>query len=179
MPIPAATIRNPPSAGPSARAKLNSIPFRAMAGIKPCCGTSSGRTARQVGASSASPIDKASVKRSSAQGVIKCSAVRIASATATENIHTSVVSISFRRSKMSPKAPAGSARRKNGNAEAVCVSATSSGPAPCETISHAAPTPCINVPISETRSATNRFRNIGRRSGRHVLHSVPTSLGCA
>ena len=177
--IPDAAMRNPPSAGPIARAKLNSMPFRAMAGINPSCGTTSGRTARQVGASSASPIDKASVKKSRTQGVIKCSTVRTASTTAAENIHTSVVSISFRRSKMSPKAPAGSASRKNGNAEAVCVSATSSGPAPCETISHAAPTPYINVPISETRSATSRFRNIGRRSGRHVLHSVPTSLGCA
>jgi len=155
------------------------MPFRAMADINPSCGTTSGRTARQVGASSASPIDKASVKRSSTKGVIKCSTVRTASTIATENIHISVVSISFRRSRMSPKAPAGSASRKNGNAEAVCVSATSSGPAPCETISHAAPTPCINVPTSETRSATSRFRNIGRCSVRHVLHSVPPSLGCA
>src|SRR6267378_809704 len=174
-----ATTSNPPCAGPIARARLNSMPFRAMAGINPSCGTTSGRTARQVGASSASPIDNASVKRSNAQGVIKCRAVRTASTTATENIHISVVSISFRRSKMSPKAPAGNASRKNGNAETVCVSATSSGPAPCETISHAAPTLCINVPTSETRSATNRFRNTGRRSTRHVLHSGPTSLGCA
>src|SRR3984893_19186058 len=70
---------------------------------------------------------------------------------------------------MSPMAPAGSARRKNGSVEAVWVSATYIGPAPTETMSHAAPTPCMNVPISDTTSATSSWRKIGVRNGRHRL----------
>src|SRR5437016_8657317 len=56
-------------AGPIARAKLNSMPLSAMAGNKSSRGTTSGRTARHVGASSASPIERASVKSSSIHGV--------------------------------------------------------------------------------------------------------------
>lgn len=118
-PLPATAIRNPPRAGPIARAKLNSMLLSAMAGNKSSRGTTSGRTARHVGASSASPIERASVKSSSIHGVIQCSRVSAASATATDNIHTSVITISLRRSKMSPRAPAGSASRKNGSADAV------------------------------------------------------------
>ena len=51
------------------------------------------------------------------------------------------------------EAPAGSAKRKNGSVEAVCVNATRSGLAPIDTISHADPTPCMNVPTSDTTSA--------------------------
>ena len=75
----------------------------------------------------------------------------------------------MRRSTMSPADPAGSASRKNGRDEAVCVSATYMGPAPSETISQAAPTLCMKVPISETTSATNRLRKVGTRRGRNKL----------
>jgi hypothetical protein len=54
---------------------------------------------------------------------------------------------------MSPSDPAGNAKRKKGSVEAVCVSATYSGLAPSDTMSHAEPTPCMNVPTSETMSA--------------------------
>src|SRR2546428_1114791 len=70
---------------------------------------------------------------------------------------------------MSPIDPAGSARRKNGSVEAVWVSATYIGPAPSETMSHAAPTPCMNVRTSDTTSATSSSRKIGVRNGRHKL----------
>ena len=70
---------------------------------------------------------------------------------------------------MSPIAPAGRAKRKNGSVDAVCVSATYIGPAPSDTISHAAPTLCMNVPMSETTSAMSKLRKIGVRSGRHKL----------
>src|SRR2546426_6591132 len=70
---------------------------------------------------------------------------------------------------MSPIDPAGSARRKNGSVEAVWVSATYIGPAPSETMSHAAPTPCMNVPTSDAMSATSSWRKIGVRNGRHRL----------
>src|SRR5215469_11917251 len=70
---------------------------------------------------------------------------------------------------MSPMAPAGSAKTKNGSAEAVCVSATKIGPALSEIMSQAAPTLCMNVPISERTSAMNRFRKVGARNGRQRL----------
>src|SRR6516162_5857513 len=38
-----------------------------------------------------------------------------------------------------------------------------------ETINHAAPTFCMNVPTSEARSAISRLRNVGTRSGRPKL----------
>jgi hypothetical protein len=40
-------------------------------------------------------------------------------------------------------------------------------PAPSDTISHADPTPCMNVPMSETTSAISSRRKIGVRSGCH------------
>ena len=43
-------------------------------------------------------------------------------------------------------------------------------------ISHAAPTLCINVPMSETKSAIRRLRNIGMRSGRQGLDDVEESV---
>ena len=95
--------------------------------------------------------------------------VAAASAIATHTIHVSVYRISRRRSTMSPMAPAGNAKRKNGRVEAVCVSATYSGLAPIDTMSHAAPTLCMNVPTSDTTSAMSSWRKIGVRSGRHKL----------
>jgi len=70
---------------------------------------------------------------------------------------------------MSPIAPAGRAKMKKGNADAVRVSATYIGHAPSETISHAAPTFCMNVPMSETTSARSRLRKVGVRNGRQRL----------
>src|SRR5690242_17268964 len=58
---PKAAITRPARAGPTARAKLNSIPFRAEAAAKSSFGTNSGRMARQDGASNASPADSAKV----------------------------------------------------------------------------------------------------------------------
>src|SRR6266849_588048 len=77
--------------------------------------------------------------------------------------------MSLRRSTISPAEPAGSASRKNGSEEAVWVSATYIGPAPSDTINHAAPTLCMNVPISEMTSASNRLRKTANRNGRHKL----------
>src|SRR5882672_6993804 len=70
---------------------------------------------------------------------------------------------------MSPMAPAGSAKTKNGSADAVWVSATYIGPAPSDTMSHAAPTVCMNVPTSDMTSAIRRLRKSGVRNGFHRL----------
>jgi hypothetical protein len=68
--------------------------------------------------------------------------------------------------------PAGSARMKKGNAEAVWIKAMCIGLLLSEVISHAAPTLCMNVPISETKSAMSRFRKSPTRSGRHALKDL-------
>src|SRR5580704_16930302 len=52
---PATEIRLLASAGPTARARLNSIPLSADAAARSSLGTSSGRMARQAGVSNASP----------------------------------------------------------------------------------------------------------------------------
>ena len=153
-PMPAKAITKPANAGPTARAKLNSMPFSAEAAGKSSFETSSGKTARHVGVSNASPAESANVRTSSRTGDILPAIVIAASAAATTTIHVSVRRITLRRSTMSPIAPAGSAKMTNGKADAVCVSATYMGPALRDTISQAAPTLCMKVPTSETTSAT-------------------------
>src|ERR1700674_911688 len=49
------------------------------------------------------------------------------------------------------------------------MSATENGPAPKETISHAAPTLCMKAPTSERTFAMSRCRKIGTRNGRHKV----------
>src|SRR5271169_6918978 len=65
---PAAAMRTPASAGPTARARLNSIPFSADAAARSSLETSSGRIARQVGVSNASPAERVNVSTSSSHG---------------------------------------------------------------------------------------------------------------
>src|SRR5262249_52974179 len=82
---------------------------------------------------------------------------------------------------MSPIAPAGRAKRKNGSDEAVCVSATNVGSAPSQTMSQAAPTLCMKVPMSDNRSAMKRLLNIGVRRGAQRdggVRSVTRLLDC-
>src|SRR5262249_38430464 len=126
---------------------------------------SPGKGARHVVVSRASPAATANVNTSNSHGEMTPLIVRIASAVAAATIQYSVIRISFRRSTISPRAPAGSANRKNGNDEAGWGSATSAGLAPSGTISHAAPTPCINRARADRRSATKRFLKSGFRSG--------------
>ena len=49
------------------------------------------------------------------------------------------------------------------------MSATYIGPALSDNINHAAPTTCMNAPMSLTTLASSRLRNTGTRSGRHKL----------
>src|SRR5215472_17381677 len=62
---PATAITKPAAAGPTARARLNSMPFKAEADAKSSLGTNSGKIARQVGVSNASPAERANVNASS------------------------------------------------------------------------------------------------------------------
>ena len=175
-PTPATAISAPASAGPTARARLNSIPFNADAAARSALGTSSGRMARHVGVSSASPAEIANVKASSSHGVIAPANVNTASSAAMATIQAWVNRISLRRSTMSPMDPAGSASRKKGSEDAVCVRATYKGPAPKDTISQAAPTLCMKVPMSETTSAMRRLRNVGTRTRDHKLRDDSSDL---
>src|SRR5271154_6871981 len=101
---PAADMITPASAGPTARARLNSIPLSAEAAARSSFGTNSGRIARHAGVTPAM--------------------VKTARTSATPIIHDSVKRTSLRRSTISPAEPAGSASKKYGNEAAVCVSAT-------------------------------------------------------
>src|SRR5580693_2966990 len=178
VPMPANAIAKPANAGPTARAKLNSMPLSADAAGRSSFRTNSGNTARQVGVSNASPADRAKVRMSSSTGDILPAMVSPARMVATRTIHVSVNKITLRRSTISPIAPAGSASRKNGNADAVWIRATYMGPALSDTINQAAPTLCINVPTSETTSAMSKLRKIDDLRGRHKL-AEPGLDGCA
>src|SRR5216684_1777229 len=56
--------KTPANAGPTARARLNSIPLSAEAASRSSFATNSGRTARHVGVSKASPAESANVSAS-------------------------------------------------------------------------------------------------------------------
>jgi hypothetical protein len=71
VPTPAMAITTPARAGPTARARLNSIPFNVRAGDKSSFDTSSGKIALQAGDSRASPIESANVRKSKSQGPTK------------------------------------------------------------------------------------------------------------
>src|SRR6266513_2424950 len=93
---PATAIISPARPGPTARDRLNSIPFNAIAGDRSSFGTSSGKIARHVGASIASPAESPKVSRSSNHGVIVRVIVVAASTMAIPSIHISVRRITLR-----------------------------------------------------------------------------------
>ena len=101
---PVTAMIRPANAGPTARARLNSIPFSADAFASSTLGTNSGKRARQDGVSNASPAESAKVNSSSNHGVIKPARVRITMSNATAAIHDSVARINLRRSTISPAA---------------------------------------------------------------------------
>src|SRR5882672_1083406 len=84
-----------------------------------------------------------------------------------------------RRSKMSARAPAGSASTNRGRVVAACTSDTMSGDGASSVISHAAAESCIQVPMLEATSAIQSARNSGRRSGLQAEGAVMTpNLRC-
>src|SRR5271154_4011220 len=80
---PAAAMTTPARAGPTARARLNSIPLSAVAGAISSLVTNSGRIARHAGVSNAPPAESAKVSTSSSQGDIKPAMVKTARIAAT------------------------------------------------------------------------------------------------
>jgi hypothetical protein len=145
-----AATSTPPIAGPTARAMFMETPFKAAAWGISSRSTSSGWTACHEGRSTADPRPMPNVSASTVQMPIWCISVSAPRTAAQISMNNWLASISLRRSKMSPIAPAGSPIRNVGSVVAVCTSETVSAVPPSETISHCAPTVCIHVPTFET-----------------------------
>ncbi|MNT03726.1 hypothetical protein D3C72_1382740 [compost metagenome] len=159
-----ATIK-PPSAGPTALAKLNPALLSATAAWSSSGGTSSGMIACQAGALSAAPRPSAKVTPSSSQGVAKPASVSAARAPAATSIQVWVTRSNRRRSMMSASAPAGSARRNVGRLVAVWTSATITGEMDSVVIIQETPTLCMSVPAFEAKLAIHKVRNSPCRKG--------------
>ena len=120
----------------------------------------------------ASPSDRPNVSSSKSHGVIVPVSAATARTAAITNIHISVPRISLRRSKMSPIEPAGSANRKNGNAEAVWIRAIKTGRWVSEVISRGGPNtlhegPNVGDEVCDQQVAKNRdFKRVPRADRR-------------
>ena len=171
---PTATMRAPPSAGPSARATLKFAPCSSAAWGISSRATSSGWIAWNEGSASAWPTAIVAMSASSSAGVAASDAVTSASVALATSISDCAPSSSRRRSRMSPSAPAGITSRKTGSDVAVCTSATCSALPPRSPISHCAPTSCAKVPVFETNCAIHSARNVYGGAGRRpALSAAP------
>src|SRR6266404_5628144 len=164
-PGPPATMITPARAGPIARAMLIAMLPRPIAAGSSSRGTVSGMRACQAGKSIALPVPMASVITSSIHGWITPVIVSTPSNAVVRNHHTCAMSRIRRRSKMSARAPAGSASRNSGSVVAAWTSETRRGEGASSVISHAAAASCIQVPMLDATSAIQRLRKRGRRSG--------------
>ena len=171
-PGPPATMITPARAGPIARAMLIAMLPSPTAAGSSSRGTVSGMRACQAGKSIALPAPMASVITSSIHGWITPVIVSTPSNAVVRNHHTCAMSRIRRRSKMSARAPAGSASRNSGSVVAAWTSETRRGEGASSVISHAAAASCIQVPMLEATSAIQRLRNSGRRSGLHAEGAV-------
>jgi hypothetical protein len=155
----------PPSAGPTARARLFDAAFSdTVSGIN-SRGTSSGTIACHAGLFIAEPALSRNVNASSAHGEICPRNVNTVSSATAASIHACQKISSLRRSKMSAVAPASSPSSNTGNEAAVCISAISSGDEVRTVISHVPAVSCIHVPTDEMVDAIQRSRNSAIRSG--------------
>ena len=146
-------MSTPPSAGPIARPRLMLAPPSVTACLSSAGGTISGWMACQAGALNVAPTPRAKVSTSSQRGVTRPAAESPASAPAETSMISCVTSRSRRRSKRSAAAPATTPSTTTGRYVAVCTSATTTGDASSSTMSHAAPTACIQVPMFDTSRA--------------------------
>src|ERR1700678_3828926 len=152
-----ATIR-PPSAGPTARARLLLAAFsETVSGIS-SRGTSSGTIACHAGLFIAEPKLSRKVNASNAHGDTWPKKVRMARIPTEHSIHACQKISSLRRSKMSAVAPASSPRSNTGRLAAVCISAINRGDAVSQVISHVPAVSCIHVPTDEMVLAIQRSR---------------------
>ena len=161
-PDPAAATMLPAMAGPTERAMLMAMLFKATADCNSSRGTSSGMIAPHAG------IIRKKVKSSKINEPVTPVRVRIPSTPAQLAIQTCVPIRNRRRSTMSAMAPAGMASRKNGVLVAACTSETITGVGASEVISHPAPTSCIHEAMFTNRMAIHSMRNTPWRNGVHA-----------
>src|ERR1700733_7337546 len=167
-PLKPATI-SPPSAGPTARARLLLAAFsETVSGIS-SRGTSSGTIACHAGLFIAEPILSRKVNASNAHGDTWPKKVRMARIPTEHSIHACQKISSLRRSKMSAVAPASSPSSSTGRLAAVCISAISKGDAVNAVISHVPAVSCIHVPTDEIVLAIHRSRNSAIFNGANPL----------
>jgi hypothetical protein len=164
-PEPAIATSKPPIAGPTARDTLKATLVRVIAAGSSLCGTSSGTIACHAGLFNAAPSPNVKVRARSNHGFINPAILSAPINAAMTSIQVCVTRRRRRRSIMSARAPAGSARSTTGKLPAVSTSATRMGDVVNETISHDSPTSCIHVPRLEAIVAIHRTRNTLPASG--------------
>src|ERR1700733_4512530 len=167
-PLKPATI-SPPSAGPTARARLLLAAFsETVSGIS-SRGTNSGTIACHAGLFMAEPMLSRKVNASSDHGDTWPRNVSTARIPTEPSIHACQKISSLRRSKMSAVAPASSPSSSTGRLAAVCIRAISNGDVVSEVINHVPAVSCIHVPTDETVLAIQRSRNRAIFNGANPL----------
>ena len=142
-----AAMSKPPIAGPTARARFMLTEPRAIACGRSAAGTSSGCSVCHVGEVHACPAPSANTSASSTSGVTSPASASTPSASAASSMNVCATSRNRLRSTRSPTAPAGTANSSTGRLAAVWISATGVAAVVSDSISHWAPTACIQPPM--------------------------------
>ncbi len=159
--MPRLRITTPASAGPRTRLILTPTLLVATAEESALAGTSSGTIACQAGLSMAPRDASRNKNQSSTVGVTSCSVTSAANNAETAVVRISSAKIRRRLSKISARAPAGSANRNSGRLFATWTSDTMSGSAFKLVMSHAAAALYIQEPMFETTVTIHRYLNTG------------------
>jgi hypothetical protein len=155
----------PPIAGPTALARFWFTDPNEIACWRSSGGTSSGCSTCQVGAVRAEPVPTAKTSASSTHGVTRPARASAPRAAAASSISACETSSRCLRSKRSPAAPASTANITTGKLDAVWTSATYVAEPVSVSISHCAPTVCIQLPMLLTNCALHIAANQRWRNG--------------
>lgn len=151
---PAAATRNPPSAGPTARAMFQLVDWSAMASGMCRAGTSPATKVHHAGPATAFPTPSAVVTSRSETGVTRPRQVRNARRSEAAAFHSWAAQMMIRRSIRSASTPEKRTTKTLGIHVVVVTSATWSADPPSASITAASPTSCKNVPTLDTTEAT-------------------------
>ena len=176
VPTLVTTISTPPIAGPTARARFWLTEPSAIACGRSAGATSSGWSVCQVGDVHACPLPSANVSASSTNGVTSPASASAPSAAAAISMNVCATSRKRRRSTRSPTAPAGTANSSTGRLDAVWISVTGTADVVSESISHCAPTVCIQPPTLLTNWAPHISLNRRERNGAQAEPPPGTSV---
>src|SRR5688572_32699 len=159
----------PAITGPMTRAPLKVTPCSASALGSSARETSPGVIAAMTGKRIAAPMPCAKVSTSSSSALMRPASVTAKSTSAISVTQTCVAISTQRRSNRSASAPAGSAIMRIGSVIALDTSATMSGEADSEVMSHAAVLSLIQEPVSAASEASQSARKPPCRSGDQAL----------